>query len=153
MENVLHNREEILTKEFKKTRIGTGYDMTDVDAFWTKLCRIIKRSKVILMNWRHKTRSWRRKLLNWRSKYQLRQRRLRLSQRQANTNMDILKRLSNLERRVFGTAWKRQHQLLKKRLHKRLNKCIISKCDVLVGNCVWLMSHEESPCSHWLWCQ
>ena len=33
MENVLHNREEILTKEFKKTRIGTGYDMTDVDAF------------------------------------------------------------------------------------------------------------------------
>ena len=33
MENVQHTREEILNKDFKKTRIGTGYDITDVDAY------------------------------------------------------------------------------------------------------------------------
>ncbi|HBV57645.1 MAG TPA: cell division regulator GpsB [Weissella confusa] len=105
MENVLHNREEILTKEFKKTRIGTGYDMTDVDAF---LDRIMSDYQAFQSNIDELTTQ------NEKLKAQVAELTKQVSAAAtapkaspapvANTNMDILKRLSNLERRVFGTA-------------------------------------------------
>ncbi|MBJ7688279.1 cell division regulator GpsB [Weissella confusa] len=105
MENVLHNREEILTKEFKKTRIGTGYDMTDVDAF---LDEIMSDYQAFQSNIDELTTQ------NEKLKAQVAELTKQVSAVAtapkaspapvANTNMDILKRLSNLERRVFGTA-------------------------------------------------
>lgn len=105
MENVLHNREEILTKEFKKTRIGTGYDMTDVDAF---LDEIMSDYQAFQSNIDELTTH------NEKLKAQVAELTKQVSAAAtapkaspapvANTNMDILKRLSNLERRVFGTA-------------------------------------------------
>ena len=105
MENVLHNREEILTKEFKKTRIGTGYDMTDVDAF---LDEIMSDYQAFQSNIDELTTQ------NEKLKAQVAELTQQVSAAAtapkaspapvANTNMDILKRLSNLERRVFGTA-------------------------------------------------
>ena len=105
MENVLHNREEILTKEFKKTRIGTGYDMTDVDAF---LAEIMSDYQAFQSNIDELTTQ------NEKLKAQVAELTKQVSAAAtapkaspapvANTNMDILKRLSNLERRVFGTA-------------------------------------------------
>ncbi len=105
MENVLHNREEILTKEFKKTRIGTGYDMTDVDAF---LDEIMSDYQAFQSNIDELTKQ------NEKLKAQVAELTKQVSAAAtapkaspapvANTNMDILKRLSNLERRVFGTA-------------------------------------------------
>lgn len=105
MENVLHNREEILTKEFKKTRIGTGYDMTDVDAF---LDEIMSDYQAFQSNIDELTTQ------NEKLKAQVAELTKQVSAAAtapkaslapvANTNMDILKRLSNLERRVFGTA-------------------------------------------------
>lgn len=105
MENVLHNREEILTKEFKKTRIGTGYDMTDVDAF---LDEIMSDYQAFQSNIDELTTQ------NEKLKAQVAELTKQVSAAAtapkaspapvANTNMDILKRLSNLERRVFGTT-------------------------------------------------
>ena len=105
MENVLHNREEILTKEFKKMRIGTGYDMTDVDAF---LDEIMSDYQAFQSNIDELTTQ------NEKLKAQVAELTKQVSAAAtapkaspapvANTNMDILKRLSNLERRVFGTA-------------------------------------------------
>ncbi|OJF03703.1 cell division protein [Weissella confusa] len=105
MENVLHNREGILTKEFKKTRIGTGYDMTDVDAF---LDEIMSDYQAFQSNIDELTTQ------NEKLKAQVAELTKQVSAAAtapkaspapvANTNMDILKRLSNLERRVFGTA-------------------------------------------------
>ncbi|MBJ7646795.1 cell division regulator GpsB [Weissella confusa] len=105
MENVLHNREEILTKEFKKTRIGTGYDMTDVDAF---LDEIMSDYQAFQSNIDELTTQ------NEKLKAQVAELTKQVSAAAtapkaspapvANTSMDILKRLSNLERRVFGTA-------------------------------------------------
>ncbi|MBJ7642813.1 cell division regulator GpsB [Weissella confusa] len=105
MENVLHNREEILTKEFKKTHIGTGYDMTDVDAF---LDEIMSDYQAFQSNIDELTTQ------NEKLKAQVAELTKQVSAAAtapkaspapvANTNMDILKRLSNLERRVFGTA-------------------------------------------------
>ncbi|NBA11920.1 cell division regulator GpsB [Weissella confusa] len=105
MENVLHNREEILTKEFKKTRIGTGYDMTDVDSF---LDEIMSDYQAFQSNIDELTTQ------NEKLKAQVAELTKQVSVAAtapkaspapvANTNMDILKRLSNLERRVFGTA-------------------------------------------------
>ncbi|MCT0009561.1 cell division regulator GpsB [Weissella confusa] len=105
MENVLHNREEILTKEFKKTRIGTGYDMTDVDAF---LDEIMSDYQAFQSNIHELTTQ------NEKLKAQVAELTKQVSAAAtapkaspapvANTNMDILKRLSNLERRVFGPA-------------------------------------------------
>jgi len=106
MENVLHNREEILNKDFKKTRIGTGYDMADVDAF---LDEIMSDYQAFQNNVNELTTQ------NDSLKAQVSELTKQVSAATttnapqvapaptANTNMDILKRLSNLERRVFGT--------------------------------------------------
>lgn len=106
MENVQHTREEILNKDFKKTRIGTGYDITDVDAY---LDEIISDYQAFQNNIGELTNQ------NQKLKDQVAELTKQVSAAPAsapkaspapavNTNMDILKRLSNLERRVFGKA-------------------------------------------------
>lgn len=105
MENVLHTREEILSKEFKKTRIGTGYDMADVDAFLDEIIGDYQsyqsnlteaQTKVDLLESQVADLT---KQISAASTAQPKQ----APASNLNTNMDILKRLSNLERRVFGT--------------------------------------------------
>ncbi len=106
MENVQHTREEILNKDFKKTRIGTGYDITDVDAY---LDEIISDYQAFQNNIGELTNQ------NQKLKDQVAELTKQVSATPTsepkaspapavNTNMDILKRLSNLERRVFGKA-------------------------------------------------
>ena len=106
MENVQHTREEILNKDFKKTRIGTGYDITDVDAY---LDEIISDYQAFQTNINELNNQ------NQKLKDQVAELTKQVSAAPTsapkaspapavNTNMDILKRLSNLERRVFGTA-------------------------------------------------
>lgn len=113
MENVLHTREQILRKDFKKTRIGTGYEMTDVDSF---LDEIMADYQAFQNN------TDQLEAQNASLKSQVAELTKQLSAAQtaetqpsapakvaqpavaANTNMDILKRLSNLERRVFGVS-------------------------------------------------
>ncbi|GEA94218.1 hypothetical protein WVI01_01410 [Weissella viridescens] len=111
MENVQHTREDILNKEFKNTRIGSGYDKTDVDAYLDEIMGDYQ----IFQNNIDELESQNEKL-----KAQVAELTKQVTAAQAvsasnptqaapttnvsNTNMDILKRLSNLERRVFGTV-------------------------------------------------
>ncbi|KRN77055.1 cell division regulator GpsB [Weissella minor] len=111
MQNVQHTREDILNKEFKSTRIGSGYDKTDVDAYLDEIMADYQTFK----NNIDELESQNEKL-----KSQISELTKQVSAAQAvsasnpthpapatsgaNTNMDILKRLSNLERRVFGTV-------------------------------------------------
>ncbi|RZQ58211.1 cell division regulator GpsB [Weissella paramesenteroides] len=106
MENVQHTREEILNKDFKKTRIGTGYDITDVDAY---LDEIISDYQAFQTNINELNNQ------NQKLKDQVAELTKQVSAAPTsapkaspapavNTNMDILKRLSNLERRVFGAS-------------------------------------------------
>ncbi|MBM7617453.1 DivIVA domain-containing protein [Weissella uvarum] len=113
MENVQHTREDILNKDFKNTRIGSGYDKTDVDAYLDEIMGDYQ----IFQNNIDELQSQNEKL-----KAQVAELTKQVNAAQAisasnpsnpapasaatntNTNMDILKRLSNLERRVFGTV-------------------------------------------------
>lgn len=107
MDSIKFTPQDILHKQFKEKSIGKGYDEADVDAF---LDDVIKdydtynkeinrlnsenerlRAKVDELNRQVEVSS----TMNTRSTNQ---------QPVSNaTNMDILKRLSNLERRVFGS--------------------------------------------------
>lgn len=105
MENVLHNREEILNKEFKKTRIGAGYDMTDVDAFLDEIMtdyQAFQNNINELSTQNDKLKAQVAELTKQVSASATAPKATPAAAT-ANTNMDILKRLSNLERRVFGT--------------------------------------------------
>lgn len=105
MENVLHTREEILNKEFKKTRIGVGYDMTDVDAFLDEIMADYQAFQNNVAELEQQNQRLNDQITD------LKQQVAAASSAPAkqaptanvNANMDILKRLSNLERRVFGT--------------------------------------------------
>lgn len=106
MENVQHTREEILNKDFKKTRIGTGYDITDVDAY---LDEIISDYQAFQTNI-NELNNQNQKLKDQVAELTKQVSAVPTSAPKAspapavNTNMDILKRLSNLERRVFGAS-------------------------------------------------
>ena len=105
MENVLHNREEILTKEFKKTRIGTGYDMTDVDSFLDEIMSDYQAFQSNIDELTTQNEKLKAQVAELTKPVSVAATAPKASPAPvANTNMDILKRLSNLERRVFGTA-------------------------------------------------
>lgn len=103
MENLRFTPQDILQKEFKEKRMGVGFDPADVDAFLDDIMKdydIFNKNTVELQdeNRRLKTQV---EELN-------RQLAAASTQKTATptsgaTNMDILKRLSNLERRVFGS--------------------------------------------------
>lgn len=113
MENVLHTREQILRKDFKKTRIGTGYEMADVDSFLDEIMADYQA-------FQNNTDQLEAQNVSLKSQVAELTKQLSVAQAAelqpsapvkvaqpavaANTNMDILKRLSNLERRVFGVS-------------------------------------------------
>lgn len=106
MENVLHNREEILNKDFKKTRIGTGYDMADVDAFLDEIMsdyQAFQNNVNELVTQNDNLKAQVAELTKQVSAATTTSAPQAAPAPTTNTNMDILKRLSNLERRVFGT--------------------------------------------------
>ena len=108
MENVQHTREEILNKDFKKTRIGTGYDITDVDAYLNEIIsdyQAFQTNISELNNQNQKLKDQVAELTKQVSAAPTTSSTPKASPAPAvNTNMDILKRLSNLERRVFGAS-------------------------------------------------
>lgn len=108
MENVQHTREEILNKDFKKTRIGTGYDITDVDAYLDEIIsdyQAFQTNISELNNQNQKLKDQVAELTKQVSAAPTTSSTPKASPASAvNTNMDILKRLSNLERRVFGAS-------------------------------------------------
>ncbi|MCW0953286.1 cell division regulator GpsB [Weissella ceti] len=113
MENVLHTREQILRKDFKKTRIGTGYEMADVDSFLDEIMadyQAFQNNMDQLEAQNASLKSQVAELTKQLSAAQMAEptpaapTKVAQPTVAANTNMDILKRLSNLERRVFGVS-------------------------------------------------
>lgn len=110
MENVLLTRDEILNKDFKKTRIGTGYDMTDVDAFLDEIMADYQAYESNIQELGKQNDKLKAQVAELTKQVASAQQTTNGTAQTvspapaANTNMDILKRLSNLERRVFGTA-------------------------------------------------
>ena len=108
MENVQHTREEILNKDFKKTRIGTGYYISDVDAYLDEIIsdyQAFQTNISELNNQNQKLKDQVAELTKQVSAAPTTSSTPKASPAPAvNTNMDILKRLSNLERRVFGAS-------------------------------------------------
>ncbi|MDR3240553.1 MAG: cell division regulator GpsB [Lactobacillaceae bacterium] len=105
MENVRHTVEDIFNKDFKKTAIQ-GYNPKDVDSYLDELMAdyqafennikeleaTIEKQKIEIAELTKRANA---ASTSSASKS--------VVAPTANTNMDILKRLSNLERRVFGT--------------------------------------------------
>jgi DivIVA domain-containing protein len=104
MESVVHTRDEILNKDFKKTRIGTGYDMADVDAFLDEIMADYQAFQVNMEEMQAQNDKLRAQIEDLTKQVSVAATAPKTTPvASANTNMDILKRLSNLERRVFGT--------------------------------------------------
>ncbi|MBM7544523.1 cell division regulator GpsB [Periweissella beninensis] len=104
MENLRLTPQDILKKEFKPKRMGVGFDPNDVDTFLDEIMKdydTFNKNQVELQNENRKLRAQIEELN--------RQLAAASSQKSVSqpttgaTNMDILKRLSNLERRVFGS--------------------------------------------------
>jgi DivIVA domain-containing protein len=113
MENVLHTREEILSKDFKKTRIGTGYDMTDVDSYLDEIMADYQAFQNNMDQLEAQNASLKSQVAELTKQLSVAQAtepqqaaptKVAQPAVAANSNMDILKRLSNLERRVFGVS-------------------------------------------------
>lgn len=107
MDNINYTPQDILHKQFKERSIGKGYDMADVDEF---LDNVIKdydayNKEVDRLNDENQRLKAKVDELNRQVEVgSTMQSRPTNSQPFSNaTNMDILKRLSNLERRVFGS--------------------------------------------------
>lgn len=104
MENLRLTPQDIYRKEFKPKRMGTGFDPNDVDAF---LDEVIKDYNTFNKNQAELEDDNRRlktqiEELNSQLALSSSQQKVTPTQSSGTTNMDILKRLSNLERRVFG---------------------------------------------------
>lgn len=107
MGNINYTPQDILHKQFKERSIGKGYDMADVDEF---LDNVIKdydtyNKEIDRLNDENERLKAKVDELNRQVEVGA-----TMNTRSANqqpvsnaTNMDILKRLSNLERRVFGS--------------------------------------------------
>lgn len=108
MDNIKFTTQDILHKQFKEKSIGKGYDVDDVDSF---LDDVIKDYDTF----NKEVQSLQDENERLKSKVDELNRQVEVgssigshissnSQPVSNaTNMDILKRLSNLERRVFGS--------------------------------------------------
>jgi DivIVA domain-containing protein len=104
MENVVHTREEILNKDFKKTRIGTGYDMSDVDVFLDEIMADYQSFQTNMAELQAQNDKLKAQIEDLTKQISVSATPTKSAPvTSTNTNMDILKRLSNLERRVFGT--------------------------------------------------
>ncbi|WP_258088195.1 cell division regulator GpsB [Weissella fangxianensis] len=109
MENVQHTREEILNKDFKKTRIGTGYDITDVDAYLDEIISDYQAFQTNISELNNQNQKLKDQVAELTKQVSAAPTTTSSTPKASpapavNTNMDILKRLSNLERRVFGAS-------------------------------------------------
>ena len=106
LDNIKFTPQDILHKQFKERNIGKGYDEADVDSF---LDDVIKdydtfNKKVDRLNSENERLRAKVDELNRQVEVGSSMNNEAASQPVSNaTNMDILKRLSNLERRVFGS--------------------------------------------------
>ena len=106
LDNIRFTPQDILHKQFKERNIGKGYDEADVDSF---LDDVIKdydtfNKEVDRLNSENERLRAKVDELNRQVEVGSSMNNGAASQPVSNaTNMDILKRLSNLERRVFGS--------------------------------------------------
>ncbi|WP_200804231.1 cell division regulator GpsB [Limosilactobacillus caccae] len=107
MDNIKFTPQDILHKQFKERSIGKGYDEADVDAFLDDVIKDYDTYNKEIERLNDETERLRAKVdeLNRQVEVGSSMNTQNASRQPVSsaTNMDILKRLSNLERRVFGS--------------------------------------------------
>lgn len=108
MQEINFTTQDILQKEFKEKRMGTAYDPTDVDSFLDLVIKDYETFNREISQLRNENEQLSGKVDDLTRQVSARQS-VPSQPESANsttssvTNMDILKRLSNLERHVFGS--------------------------------------------------
>ena len=107
LDNIKFTPQDILHKQFKERNIGKGYDEADVDAFLDEVIKDYDTYNKELERLNDENERLRAKVdeLNRQVEVGSSMSSQTTSRQPVSsaTNMDILKRLSNLERRVFGS--------------------------------------------------
>lgn len=106
LDNIKFTPQDILHKQFKERNIGKGYDEADVDSFLDDVIKDYDTFNKEVDRLNNENERLRAKVdeLNRQVEVGSSMNNGTASQPVSNaTNMDILKRLSNLERRVFGS--------------------------------------------------
>ncbi|MFZ2354068.1 cell division regulator GpsB [Paucilactobacillus nenjiangensis] len=113
MDNIIFSQKDILTKEFKEKRMGSAYDPADVDAFLDDVIKDYDTYSKEITRLNDENERLRAKVDELNRQVEVgtvsaprpaAATTNTTEQPVSNaTNMDILKRLSNLERRVFGS--------------------------------------------------
>ncbi|KRN75742.1 hypothetical protein IV73_GL000240 [Weissella kandleri] len=104
MEQVRHTVEEIFNKDFKKTAIQ-GYNTNDVDSYLDELMADYQIYESNIKELQETIENQKREIAELTKQVNANTAAAATSNQvtsSANTNMDILKRISNLERKVFG---------------------------------------------------
>ena len=107
MDNIKFTPQDILHKQFKEKSIGKGYDVDDVDSFLDDVIKDYDAFNKEVTRLQDENDRLKAKVDELNRQVEVGS---SISSRSAAsqpvssaTNMDILKRLSNLERRVFGS--------------------------------------------------
>ncbi|WP_260243545.1 cell division regulator GpsB [Limosilactobacillus fermentum] len=107
MDNIKFTPQDILRKQFKEKSIGKGYDVDDVDSFLDDVIKDYDAFNKEVTRLQDENDRLKAKVDELNRQVEVGS---SISSRSAAsqpvssaTNMDILKRLSNLERRVFGS--------------------------------------------------
>ena len=107
LDNIKFTPQDILHKQFKERNIGKGYDEADVDAFLDDVIKDYDTYNKEIERLNDENERLRAKVdeLNRQVEVGSSMSNQTASRQPVSnaTNMDILKRLSNLERRVFGS--------------------------------------------------
>jgi len=106
LDGIKFTPQDILQKQFKEKSIGKGYDVSDVDSFLDDVIKDYDTFNKEIARLQDENDRLKAKVdeLNRQVEVGSSMPRSASSQPVSNaTNMDILKRLSNLERRVFGS--------------------------------------------------
>lgn len=117
MDGINYTTQDILQKEFKEKRVGVAYDPTDVDSFLDNIIkdyevfnREIARLKAENQQLNDKVEDLNKQLsvsgnVNVKPRTAVNSSATQTNnQTNSDINMEILKRLSNLERRVYGQS-------------------------------------------------
>lgn len=117
MDGINYTTQDILQKEFKEKRVGVAYDPTDVDSFLDNIIkdyevfnREIARLKAENQRLNDKVEDLNKQLsvsgnVNVKPRTAVNSSATQTNnQTNSDINMEILKRLSNLERRVYGQS-------------------------------------------------
>lgn len=107
LDNIKFTPQDILHKQFKEKNIGKGYDEADVDAFLDDVIKDYDTYNKELDRLNNENERLRTKVDELNRQVEVGSTMSAHTNNQQPvsnaTNMDILKRLSNLERRVFGS--------------------------------------------------